>query len=257
MALFKKERLLRFTVTYFECFGANGGALGTTLGVELQTYSFYSLLSIPAFAPISMHVLSISISFLIAFALTYFLGYENKETLNDKKTSESSTSVRQNEKDDLKEIIYTPIKGKRIALSDIKDDVFSSGTMGKGIAVEPEEGIVTSPVDGVVTTVFPTGHAIGITSNNGTEILIHIGMDTVRLEGRYFNPVVKTGESVTVGETLVEFDIDKIKETGFELTTPIIITNTNDYLDVIPNTLDDTQEVMTLLKKEGRYQEVG
>ena len=240
----------RRTIPYIVISGAIGGALGASLGVQLKTYSFYSVLSIPAFAPISMHVLSVSISFFIALALTYFLGYESKGAVIKKQTTENAADLEKEGIDDSKEKINLPVKGKRFPLAEVNDEVFSSGAMGKGIAIEPAEGVVTSPVNGVVTMVFPTGHAIGLTSASGAEILIHVGLNTVNLQGKYFNPIVKTGDSVHVGDKLVIFDIEKIRESGFELTTPIIITNTDHYLDVIPNNLADTQEVLTLIKKQ-------
>ncbi|MEK4011311.1 beta-glucoside-specific PTS transporter subunit IIABC [Peribacillus sp. FSL M8-0224] len=240
----------RRTIPYIVISGAIGGALGASLGVELKTYSFYSMLSIPAFAPISMHVLSVSASFIIALALTYFFGYESKATVNKHQTTENISDLKNEVNDNSNETIYLPVQGKRVPLTDVNDEVFSSGAIGKGIAIEPIEGMVTSPVNGVVTTVFPTGHAIGITSASGAEVLIHVGLNTVNLQGKYFNPIIKTGDFVQVGDKLVEFDIEKIREAGFDLTTPIIVTNTDHYLDVIPHTLSNTQEVLTLIKKQ-------
>lgn len=115
----------------------------------------------------------------------------------------------------------------------IKDEVFSKGLLGKGIVIEPSEGKVVAPVDGVVTTLFPTYHAIGITSDKGVEILIHVGMDTVQLEGRCFTPKIAQGDRIKAGQLLLEFDIKGIKEAGFMVTTPIIVTNSDSYLDVI------------------------
>lgn len=240
----------RRTIPYVIIAGAIGGALGTTLGVELKTYSFYSVLSIPAFAPISMHVITISTSFFIALGLTYFLGFENKAAANKNRGTEETEDLIISKRDDVNETVYAPVPGKRMALTEVNDEVFSSGAMGKGIAIEPAKGIAVSPVDGVVTTVFPTGHAIGITSLGGAEILIHIGLDTVNLNGQYFEQIKQTGDSVQIGDPLVKFDENKIKEAGFDVTTPIIITNTDEYLDVIPNILNDSEELLTLIKKE-------
>lgn len=110
--------------------------------------------------------------------------------------------------------------------------LFSTETVGKGVAIEPEVGEVLSPVNGVVTTQFPTGHAIGVTSDDGAEILIYIGVDTVKLNGKYFTPHVKQGDKVKQGELLIEFDIDKIKASGYQTTTPVVITNKEKYLDI-------------------------
>lgn len=114
-----------------------------------------------------------------------------------------------------------------------KDEVFSKGYIGKGIAIEPTKGEVISPVNGTITTFFPTGHAIGITSDSGVEILIHVGMDTVNLEGKHFKPLVKKGDKVTVGQKLLNFDLEEIKKEGYSVITPVVITNSAQYKDVV------------------------
>lgn len=130
--------------------------------------------------------------------------------------------------------IAAPIKGNVVALADVKDEVFSSESMGKGIAIEPEEGNVYAPADGVISTFFPTGHAIGITTDSGAEILIHVGMDTVEMNGDGFEPQKSQDDKVKKGDLLLKFNIDKIKAAGHPVTTPVIITNSDDYADVIP-----------------------
>ncbi len=130
--------------------------------------------------------------------------------------------------------ISAPIKGNVVALEDVKDEVFSSESMGKGIAIEPEEGKVYAPADGVISTFFPTGHAIGITTDLGAEILIHVGMDTVEMNGDGFEPQKSQGDKVKKGDLLLKFNIDKIKAARHPVTTPVIITNSDDYADVIP-----------------------
>lgn len=132
-----------------------------------------------------------------------------------------------------KEVIESPLTGTVLPLSEVKDEAFSSGAMGKGLAIEPTEGKVVSPVKGEVTALFPTGHAIGITSDEGVELLIHIGMDTVQLDGEGFTAHVKAGDRVEVGQTLIEFDIDLIKQAGYPVTTPVLITNADHYLDLL------------------------
>lgn len=109
----------------------------------------------------------------------------------------------------------------------------SSGALGKGIAIVPTEGKVLSPADGTLTTLFPTSHALGITTNSGAEILIHVGMDTVQLEGKHFIPKVKQGEKVKKGQVLLEFDINAIKSEGYSVVTPVIVTNSDSYLDIV------------------------
>lgn len=147
-------------------------------------------------------------------------------------------------------LVASPLKGSVVALENVKDEVFSTGAMGKGIAVEPAEGKVYAPADGEISTFFPTGHAIGITTDNGIEILIHVGMDTVDMKGEGFTPKAKQGDHVKKGDLLLEFDIEKIKAAGHPVTTPIIITNTDSYADVVPTDAASVaagDEILTLL----------
>lgn len=113
--------------------------------------------------------------------------------------------------------------------------VFSSEALGKGIAVIPEEDIIYAPISGEIVTLFPTHHAIGIKADNGVEVLIHIGIDTVELEGKYFESFIKQGECVQVGQKLISFDRQKIKEKGYDDTVVMIVTNSDNYLDIIPS----------------------
>ena len=129
-------------------------------------------------------------------------------------------------------IIVAPIEGNAVSLEKVGDGVFSEGMLGKGVAIEPAVGRAVSPVNGTVSTVFDTKHAVGLTSDDGTEILIHIGLDTVKLNGEHFDAHVKAGDKVKAGDLLVEFDIEKIKEAGYPTITPVIITNTDSYSDI-------------------------
>ena len=122
-------------------------------------------------------------------------------------------------------VVKSPLSGKTIPLSKVKDKVFSSGVLGDGIAIEPYTGIAYAPADGKVTTFFPTGHAIGITTKDGIELLIHIGVDTVRLNGKFFKPLVKQGDQLQTGQPMLEFDIEGIKREGYETITSVIVTN--------------------------------
>lgn len=147
-----------------------------------------------------------------------------------------------------KEIILAPIKGEILPLSNVEDQAFSQGILGKGLAIEPEKGEVVSPVNGTITTLFPTYHAIGITSDSGIEVLIHVGMDTVQLEGKYFHPCIKQGDQVHAGQTLLTFEMDQIKNAGYSLLTPVVITNTADYLDVMETGLENKEEFLTIIR---------
>lgn len=130
------------------------------------------------------------------------------------------------------ETFVSPMAGELIALSDVKDEAFSSGALGNGVAIVPTEGKLYAPCDGEITTFFPTGHAVGITTDKGADILIHVGMDTVKLDGDGFLPKKAQGDKVKQGELLLEFDIDKIKAAGLEIATPVIVTNSDDYSSV-------------------------
>jgi PTS system beta-glucosides-specific IIC component len=172
--------------------------------------------------------IAMAVATILGFVFMMFTKFED-----DVDSSESSKSGNTENTLVKQEVLVSPLKGEVISLSEVKDEAFSKGALGKGIAIEPTEGKVVSPVDGVLTTVFPTGHAIGITSDNGAEILIHIGMDTVQLEGKHFYPKAKEGERIKAGQEILEFDVKAIKEAGYSLITPVVITNSSNYLDVI------------------------
>lgn len=131
------------------------------------------------------------------------------------------------------EILASPLMGKVIPLDQVPDEVFASGAMGKGIAIDPINGEVLAPTNAEVTLVFPTGHAIGLKTEDGAEILIHLGMDTVALSGEGFETFVKVGDKVTAGQKLIHFDLKTIKQAGYSAISPIIITNSSDYEDVL------------------------
>lgn len=167
----------------------------------------------------------------------------------DEEVKEETTPVKTKPAELLdKEIILSPIEGTIMPLSNVQDSAFSQGILGKGLAIEPEKGEVVSPVNGTITTLFPTYHAIGITSDSGIEVLIHVGMDTVQLEGKYFHPCIKQGDQVHAGQTLLTFEMDQIKNAGYSLLTPVVITNTADYLDVMETGLENKEEFLTIIR---------
>lgn len=167
----------------------------------------------------------------------------------DEEVKEETTPVKTKPAELLdKEIILSPIEGTIMPLSNVEDSAFSQGILGKGLAIEPEKGEVVSPVNGTITTLFPTYHAIGITSDSGIEVLIHVGMDTVQLEGKYFHPCIKQGAQVHAGQTLLTFEMDQIKNAGYSLLTPVVITNTADYLDVMETGLENKEEFLTIIR---------
>lgn len=147
--------------------------------------------------------------------------------------------------------IASPLKGMVVELKKVDDPAFASGILGAGVAIQPTEGKILSPVNGIIETLFPTNHAIAVKSKSGVEILIHIGLDTVKLEGKYFTSLVKEGKKVKKGDVLIEFDLNHILAEGYNLLTPILISNTDSYAQVTPFKYGITDELedIILIKK--------
>lgn len=227
--------------------GAFVAGLTHVIAVSLGAAGFIGFLSIKA-SSIPMYVVAEVISFAAAFALTYFYGKtkaagvfadeaatvaaasvaETKvEATAEASVSEESAAIKN-------ETIQTPIVGDVVALADVNDPVFSSGAMGQGIAVKPSQDVVYAPADAEVTIVFPTGHAYGLRTANGAEILIHVGIDTVSMNGEGFNHKVAQGDKVKAGDVLGTFDSAKIAAAGLDNTTMVIVTNTADFASVNP-----------------------
>lgn len=218
--------------------GALGGAyMGLTnvkayMSGGLGVFGFLNRIDPATGDPTSMinSLIAVVIAIVVSFVLAMIL-YKDDESV-EKEAKEAIEEVAVEELI-TKEIISSPLSGKILPLSEVKDEAFSQGLLGKGIAIIPSEGKIVSPVDGVLITLFPTGHALGIKSDLGAEILIHVGMDTVKLEGKYFTLKAKQGDVIKKGQVLIEFDINAIKEAGFDIATPVIVTNSDQYLDVI------------------------
>ena len=176
-------------------------------------------------------LLGIVISMVVGFVLTMIF-YKDKEKVEEvmEIVEENNNEVKSNSLK--KVVISSPIKGETIKLEDIEDAAFATGVLGQGLAIKPTEGKVVAPVSGEVTTLFPSLHAIGITSDEGVEILIHVGLDTVQLEGKGFKAHVKQGDKIVKGQELVTFDIDFIQESGYSIVTPVVVTNYNDYFEI-------------------------
>lgn len=172
----------------------------------------------------------IGISMAAGFLLTMLFYKERKETAETAKVS--ATGVAAVKGKDGKIALASPLKGKVLKLSEVKDEAFASGVLGQGAAVEPEEGVLYAPADGTVSALFPTGHAIGFTTQTGLELLMHVGMDTVQLDGKGFKAFVETGETVKQGQKLLEFDRKLISEAGYSLVTPVLVTNSDDFEQV-------------------------
>lgn len=167
-------------------------------------------------------VMSLVISAVIAFLL-----YKDPEKAADAPAPVDSTPALADT------TIVSPLTGEAVALTSIQDAVFSAETLGKGVAIEPTVGEVHAPCDGVITTFFDTGHALGITADTGAEFLIHVGMDTIKLGGKGFTPMAKEGDRVKKGQLLLKFDIDFIRSQGLPVTTPVVVSNTEDFSDVV------------------------
>ncbi|PYY31167.1 beta-glucoside-specific PTS transporter subunit IIABC [Paenibacillus illinoisensis] len=243
--------------------GAIGGAINGHFGVKMTAYVFHNIFAIPVYTPTVVYVIAIVCSFAIATVLTVMFGYESKTrptvsevkdandtntgAMSESKTKEVPAAPEVKTAEVKKEQIHSPLTGKAVALSTINDPAFSTGAMGKGLAIVPEIGEVVSPVDGVVTSLFPTGHAIGLTTGAGTEILIHIGINTVALKGKHFTPVVQEGDIVRQGDLLIQFDIEQIKQAGYETVTPVIVTLTQHEVDVFETSQEHVQKNDVLL----------
>lgn len=163
----------------------------------------------------------------ISVALSFIL-YKDEEktaTADSSDASDSSPSLADT-------TVVSPLVGEAVALTSIEDEVFSTETLGKGIAIEPSVGEVHAPCDGTIATFFDTGHALVIVSDTGAEFLIHVGMDTIKLGGEGFTPMVKEGDKVKEGQLLLKFDIEFIKSKGMPVTTPIVVSNTDDFSSV-------------------------
>ncbi len=224
------QRLPMFVVS---CIGGSlSGAYAAFAGLKYQQMAGMGIFEMPAMFPqngtgaaMFQCVIASAFAIIPTFIAAYvFYRDDHKE---DNVTESLSEEVNQ------------PIEGKIIPLNQVEDDAFSQEVLGKGIAIIPSEGKVYAPFDGTVITLFPTKHAIGIVSDNGCEVLIHIGMNTVQLNGKYFTSHVQQGDKVKKGQLLVEFDIDHILQEGYNLETPVIITNTKDYSNINTNTNKD------------------
>lgn len=222
-----------------------GGCAGIYAGLSgLVRYAFVSpgLAALPVFIgenPMNIvHALiTCAIAFGVTFIVTWIMGFDEKlvaveteEVTEEKQMTTSSKEVKG--KQNIAPEVLSPITGKAIPLSEVNDDVFRSELMGRGMAIIPTEGKVVAPFDGKVITIFETKHAITLKGDNGVEVLIHIGMDTVALKGKHFESHIKSGESVKAGDLLITFDKEAIEKEGYETVTPVIIANTAEYSEV-------------------------
>lgn len=201
--------------------------------------------------PVS-YLLMMVISVGVAFVLTWMFGY--KDEVKEVKPEPENVPEDTKETTDVEStlpLLHSPLEGTAIPMSQVKDETFAAEVLGKGIAVIPAKGQVKAPCDAVVETVFDTKHAIGLKADNGAELLIHIGVNTVELNGKYYTTHVNEGDHVKAGQLLISFDMEKIKEAGYDVTTPLIVTNTDDYQDVKvlkTGNVDYKENVLELIK---------
>lgn len=226
-----------------------GGAIMALMGARTYTMGGLGVFGLVNFIDPSgnaramyIAMLAVVVSMAIGFGLTFFCWKDDYEEVESKIMSDEAKMQ--------KDSIGSPVKGTVLPLNEAKDEAFASGMLGKGVVIEPSEGKVVAPFDGTITTLFPSLHAIGITGDNGVELLIHVGIDTVQLDGEGFKAHIKQGDRVTKGKLLIEFDIEFIRSKGLIDQVPIIITNSNDLLDVIETTdtmVKHNDELITVL----------
>ncbi|MDQ1236189.1 PTS system beta-glucosides-specific IIC component [Paenibacillus sp. SORGH_AS306] len=225
--------------------GIIGGAVGGAIIGQAGTQAFASgapgLLTLPIFygpggQGFSGLIMGITASFLISMVLTYILGFE--DPVEEEKQEVVATTVASptpiHHPVRASDTVLSPLSGTVVALSDVPDPAFAAEAMGKGIAVEPAEGRIVAPFAGTVTVAFKKKHALAVVSDQGLEVLVHVGMDTVKLDGEHFTSYIQEGDRVSAGQLLLEFDIARIREAGYSTITPVIVTNTFDYSDIIP-----------------------
>lgn len=213
--------------------GMAGGAVGALLGAIFHIgATSYGVTGIPGFL-ITLdytvqYAIILAVSFVIAFALTWIF-WKEEEQGEKKETKDAETRVEEPAAEEQKKVLYAPIEGNVIAREAIPDAVFASGALGDGVGIEPAVGEVIAPCDGEIVTVTETKHAIGIMGPDGMELLIHVGIDTVKMNGDGFDVKVAPGQKVKKGQELMSFDIDKIKKAGYSTTTAVLVTNSADY----------------------------
>ena len=237
--------------------GCVGGAIGAVV-MSFFHSAYYAYAGLPGpltvvnaiskDAPMSFtgEIIGCAVAAVIAIVLIQVIGFEDPVSqiapvAGDAETTDTKTEKVKTVTEDITEtasdesgvkVVMSPLDGEVIPLSEVKDDVFSSEAMGKGCAVIPAEGKVYAPFDGTIVGLMESHHAVGLESENGIEILIHVGMDTVKLNGKHFVCHVEEDQQVRKGQLLLEFDIQAIKEDGYEVTTPVIITNSDEFIDI-------------------------
>ncbi len=227
--------------------GAVTGAIA--MGIGIQTYQmgglgifrYTALISPEGEVKYAIYAMILDVCALVAgFALAWMIGFNDDEPTVELNKEDAKKSVSGQSKKLSKEDIVSPVKGHVLPLDQAADAVFAEGVVGRGGVIEPSEGVVYAPFDGTVMTVFPTKHAIGLISDNGMELLIHIGVDTVQLEGKHFETFITEGQTIKKGQKIASFDIKGIEEAGYNTQVIVVTTNSQDYADLL---LTDKSEV--------------
>lgn len=234
--------------------GMIGGACGAAIASIMNVYAtangvtglFGFLITVDSFVG---YLLTFAVAFAVAFAVSWIMGIKEEtvsESADEDKDSEENL-IEDNTSINDENTIAAPMNGNAIPLEEVPDETFAQGVLGLGAAIEPNEGKVVAPADGTVETIFDTKHAIGLSLNNGAEILIHIGINTVELGGEGYKAFVAEGDKVKKGQTLITFDMDFIKSKGYKLVTPVIVTNSDDYSEIELKTKGNITTENTLL----------
>ena len=226
------------------------GAVMAIFGASCYTMGGMGVFAIPSFADPANPGATLITAIAVLAVSTVLGGIVSYITFKDEGAETPKNEKKNTELTVKKEVISSPLTGKIIALTEVEDAAFSGEMLGKGVAIDPADGHVYAPCDGTVSMLFSTKHAIGLVSNSGAELLIHLGLDTVKLEGKYFDVHVEQGDKVKKGQLLITCDVDAIRSEGYSMVTPIIVSNTPDYLDVVPMKQGDVakeEELLTLI----------
>ena len=230
--------------------GAVGGAIGGAFHAVSWSYNMPGIATLPAYfkvghlTPFIGLVISIVVAFVLGAVLTSIVGFED-EADDETKEIETSNETTETNGEATSEFV-APVTGNVIPVNQVKDEAFASEAMGKGVGIEPENGKVYAPFDGNVDAVFPTGHLVGLSDGNGAEVLIHIGVDTVKLEGKGFTTYVSQGDKVKKGDLLVEFDVELLKKEGYDTTVMFITTDTSKDVQVLSGRKEAVKDIAFL-----------
>ena len=270
-AIYGANLRLKKPMVYAVISGALGGALMGWGGSYGNAFANQGVLTIPVYASAGTkaficYILGCLIAFGGACILTVILGFNDlpSDDLVEKNSSKTDQIEDNQEENPAKTIdedlvaddcdlsVNSPVEGKTIPLTQVSDEVFASGVLGKGIAVQPASGKILAPADATVSMIYPTLHAIGLILDSGIEMMIHIGIDTVKLNGKYFEKHVQDGDHVKKGQLLVSFDIQKIEQAGYDLTTTVVVTNSKNYAAIGSTNKDNVtnnDQLLYLLSK--------